>query len=102
MLSEEILTKEKANNWAERMNLGQWVFLQTFKGCFYGCKKFKEPLYIKSKNIKGAKILNGNYLAHLYTTHGFPPSIFIEELAKKIYNNEGDRREMINFYKFVE
>jgi len=97
-----ILTEKLAKEMADKMNLNYWVKLQTLDRCFYGCKKFRESLYIESKEIKNAKILNPKYFFHLQSTHGFPPIILMEEIAKKLYKKEEDRNKMREMYKYFD
>lgn len=96
------LTKELSNEMAKKMNIDQWIYLQNLNKCFYGCKKFKEPLYIDHPEIKGGKILNGKYMFHLFSTHALSPMIVVDMIANKIYKNKEDKQKMRDIYKDYE
>lgn len=98
LIGKELLDKD--------INLDYWVALQKIDKCFYGCKKFKEPLYvcIKDKNGKEteARVLNPKYMAHLKMTHGFPPTVAVDEIAENLYYNTEDKQKMRELYSYLE
>jgi len=98
----EFFTKNKKEIMAgyEKMNIGAWTALQKINKCIYGCKKFKEPLYVDKGY--GGKILNPIYLAHIKETHGLPPMTFVDMIADMLYKDEKDKQKMREFYKFLE
>lgn len=100
-MSKTVLTEKKAIEMAAKMNMGYWVSLQKISGCFYGCKKFKEPLYIEMGS-SGAKALNPSYLFHLRSVHGFPPDVLVDKIANELYRNNEDREKMRKLYRVYE
>jgi len=95
---ETSYTQEQLKNIYSKINLPEWMALRNIKKCHYGCKG-NLPLYTGEKD--GVK-LNPKYLVHISQTHGFPPDIFVEEIAKKLYKNKEDVDRMIKIYDYVK
>jgi len=84
----------------EKMNIGAWTALQKINKCIYGCKKFKEPLYVDKGY--GGKILNPTYLAHIKETHGLHPMTFVDMIADMLYKDEKLGRGLESSKAFLE
>jgi hypothetical protein len=93
----DVLTTELAKEMAKKMDLNVWVNLSRLNKCFM-CK-FKESLFVEHEDIKGAKILNGKYIFHLYETHGLPPMSVVNMIADKLYKDEESKQKMREMYK---
>lgn len=85
-----------------KINIEVWRELSSIRKCHFGCKKFKEPMFIGFEEYPGIKKLNPKYLFHVKETHGLPPEILVDFIADQLYKDDEDKQKFRNLYKFLE